>query len=142
MKVTGKVTTYVKEIRMLAKEANEAALAAIALQLEGQTKANIVANDQVDTGFMLNSVYSVTSRDSTYGDTMASGPMQNVSGEYVERKMAPEVKVGPGEGAVAVGAEYAVFQEAKKSFLLRAAEQVAQQVGAIVEPIYAEVVHD
>ena len=137
-----KVTTYLKEIKLIAKNANAQALQALALQIEGQTKVNIVENDQVDTGFMLNSVYSVGPNGSTYGDTDASGTTLSPINGYVERNIAPEVKVDDGGAAVAVGAEYAVYQEAKQSFLLRAAETVAQQAGATVEPVFQEYVHD
>lgn len=37
-----------------------------ALDLEGNVKKHIVANGQVDTGFMLNSTYTVTMQRSTY----------------------------------------------------------------------------
>jgi len=64
----------------------------------GHVKAQIVANDQVDTGFMLNSPYVVTSDSSTYK-----------SGE----KALPEVPrpTSETEAIVAVAAEYAIHQE-------------------------------
>jgi hypothetical protein len=116
------------QVKALAKAATNAAIAALAFQIEGQTKANIVANNQVDTGFMLNSVYSVTPGGSTYGETGSGN---------AERTIAPEVSVNEG-AAVAVGAEYAAFQEAKKSFLIRAVETVATQAEAICGPIFKE----
>ena len=136
------VKTYLKEIRVIAKDATAQVLNALALQIEGQTKANIVENNQVDTGFMLNSVYSVTPVGSTYGDTNPSGTELSPINGYVERTIAPEVKVADGGAAVAVGADYAVYQEAKQSFLLRAAETVAQQAGAVCEPVFKEYVRD
>lgn len=67
-----------------------------ALDAEGNIKAHIVANDQVDTGFMLGSVYVVTSDFSDY----SGGP-----------RALPEVAAPTDEqtACVAVAAEYAVF---------------------------------
>ena len=134
-----KVTTYLKEIKVTAKGATARALQALALQIEAQTKVNITENDQVDTGFMLNSVYTIFEGGSTYGQTDASGPRLDRMAEIVERRIAPEAGLEEGAlAAVCVGAEYAVFQEARHSFLQRAAESVASQAGAICEPVFAE----
>jgi hypothetical protein len=134
-----KVTTYLKEIKVRVKNGSTKALQQLALQIEGQTKANITANNQVDTGFMLNSVYTIFEGSSTYGNTDASGTKLDRMAEFVERKIAPEESLeGDAVAAVCVGAEYAVFQEARQSFLQTAAEQVATQAGAICEPVFEE----
>lgn len=65
--------------------------------LEGHIKANIVANDQIDTGFMLNSPYVVTKESSTYkGGEKALAEVARPTSET--------------EAIVAVAAEYAVHQ--------------------------------
>lgn len=81
-----------------------AALPAITAQIVRQTaldgqanvKAQIQANDQIETGFMLNSVYTVTSEGSTY--------------QGGERAL-PEVDkpATDQEAYFAVAAEYSVF---------------------------------
>lgn len=92
-----------------------------ALLIEGQAKANIVNNGQVDTGFMLNSTYSVTSGANSH--SAGSHP------ERPDRKAAPAQT--PGAGAVVgVAAEYALWQELEQSFLFRAAEDVASGMQA------------
>ena len=42
-----------------------------AFDIQAAAQANITTNDQIDTGFMKNSVYVVTNKDSTYGDVGA-----------------------------------------------------------------------
>lgn len=68
-----------------------------AFDIQANIQAQIQANGQVDTGFMLNSVYVVTSKESTYK-----------GGE----KALPEVE-SPGDDAtayIAVAANYGVYQ--------------------------------
>lgn len=118
-----KMDWYGERVELQLSQAARDALMAIGFQVEGQTKANIVANGQVDTGFMLNSVYTVGDGSDTYGQAARSA-----NSKSSEARMAPPV-MPPEDGvAVAVGAEYAVFQEIKNSFLYRAVEQVAGEV--------------
>jgi len=69
-----------------------------AMDAKANIQSNIRNNDQVDTGFMLGSVYVVTSEGSDYQ-----------GGE----KALPEVAGPPDDqtAMVAVGASYAIFQE-------------------------------
>ena len=68
-----------------------------AFDLKANIQGNIQANGQVDTGFMLNSAYVVTSRESTY-----------TGGE----KALPEIGRPPDDQTAyaAVAAEYAEYQ--------------------------------
>jgi hypothetical protein len=131
-----KVTFYLDKVLVKVGEAAEQSLLAIAHQIEGQAKANIVANDQVDTGFMLNAVYVTAEGESNYGEAQGAASARNTDAE-----MAPEEQVKPGQVAVVAGANYAIYQEAQQSFLFRAGEQVAGSVaGAIVEKVGREVI--
>jgi hypothetical protein len=68
-----------------------------AIDLQANIQGRIRANGQVDTGFMVNSVYSVTSDNSTYqGGVDALPPVA-----------APS---SPTEAYVAVAAKYGVYQ--------------------------------
>ncbi len=118
------VVFYLDKILVKVEEAGKQSLEAIAHQIEGQAKANVVANDQVDTGFMLNAIYVTSGPGTDYSQAKGG------SG-----RMAPEVDAGEDKVAVVAGAEYSIFQEARNSFLFRAAEQV----GGIVEKIGREV---
>jgi hypothetical protein len=138
MSVDADVKLYLDHVKVVVEQATVKALVALAMQIEGQAKICIVENDQVDTGFMLNSVYTIERSGSGYGAATSAALARNQ-----DARMAPEERL-PGDAAagVIVGAEYAVFQEVRNSFLHRAAEQVARQAGGICEPVYREAVHD
>lgn len=142
------VVFYLDKILVKVEEAAKQSLEAIAHQIEGQAKANVVANDQVDTGFMNNAIYVVTPDHNSYNNTWSSGRYaqnpQKHGGQSgrPKRKLSPMVDVKQNQAAVVAGAEYAIFQETKKSFLFRAAEQVGPQVGGIVEKVGRKVLVD
>lgn len=106
----------------------------LALQVEAHAKQNIVDNDQVDTGFMLNTVYSVFPGGDTFGQTSPAGEYQNKAGQMVRRQSLPPSPLPRQvQAAVAVGAEYAIFQELANSFLYKALEQTAGETGSIIK---------
>lgn len=126
-------------------ETIKAIAAAAALQIEGQTKLNINQQESaghqglIDTGFYVNSVYSVTEEEDSYGHTNPSGQYRNREGEMVTREIAPKTGL-PNDAlaAVAIGASYAIYLENKHQVLYRAAETVAKQAGKIIEPVAKE----
>lgn len=119
----GKTKFYTREVLVKVANVSREALGAVAIQLEAQTKVNITANNQVDTGFMLNSVYAVMEDGSTYSQAAGQARAQ-----AADREMAPERELpSDAMAGVGVGAEYAVFQEARTSFLYRAAQMVREQ---------------
>lgn len=125
-----KVDWYGKDVMLAVDEMSQEALLEIALRVEERAKGNIVANDQVDTGFMLNSGYTVSAMgQSTYGEA------RQAENRNPKARLMPEVRLGEALAAVAFGAEYAVYQEMLKSFLYRAAEQVANEAGGIIEEV-------
>lgn len=128
----GEVTWYGKEVALLLEKATRVGLAQLAAEVDGLAKQNIVANGQVDTAFMLNSVYFVTHDESTYADD--SGAHINNAGNFVERQMAPEAPL-PDEydALVCVGANYAIFQEEKQPFLYPALVQAQAIAGGVIE---------
>lgn len=133
--MVAKTKFYLEQVKVKVEEASDLLAEEIAFALEGQAKANIVANDQVDTGFMLNSVYAVTRGGSGYGQARSEAKGKNPDAE-----MAPEARLeNDAAAAVAVGAEYAINQEERKSFLYAAAEQIASQVGGMAEKVGREV---
>lgn len=68
----------------------------IALDAEAGYKELIQANGQIDTGNMLNSCYSVTSKGSTYQDS----PLNT----------APPALPGPRSAYAGIAADYAAYQ--------------------------------
>jgi len=125
------------------KKAGEEMADKVALQIEAQTKVNIQQNGQIDTGFMLNSTYTVSKKRNTYGKTNPNGEYVSQEGDLVKREIAPAVRL-PSDAlaAVSVGAEYAVYQEVKKPFLYPAVKTVAGQVGGKAQKIFKEALRD
>lgn len=105
-------------------------LTAAARQVEALTKAKINELDLIDTGFMVNTVYSVTAKNgsSTAGNTWAEGFYPNREGQSVERHKAPEMKPNKGEAIVHVAAEYFMDWELRYSILYGALQEVAGQL--------------
>lgn len=104
--------------RLILNQAMPEMIAAAALLVEGQTKVNINQNGQVDTGFMVNSVYAVGPGVNTYGPAAVPGKLAN--GAAVPT---------PAGAVVGVAAEYAIYQEERLPFLYPALETVAGRMG-------------
>jgi hypothetical protein len=141
----GKVKMYLDHVKLRMRESAEHGLVAVAHQLEGAAKVQIVDNDQVDTGFMLNSVYVQSDHVSTYHKIWTSGaPLLDKRGKVSHPKAAPRAQLNPSLGSVAVvvGAVYAIYQEILRPFLRPAAQLVATQVKGIVEPVFKRYNHD
>ena len=132
--VKAKVNMHLAHVMLRVEGATDEALHAIALQVEGTAKRNVVSNDQIDTGFMLNSIYSASSKGSTFGETWAGPP----------GKKAPKLRLPRlfSAAAVHVSAVYAIYQEMMNSFLRTAAQEVAGQVKGIAESVYRRALHD
>ena len=129
----GRLTWRKREVMLVVKNATAAGMDRLALRVESEAKQNIVANDQVDTGFMLNTVYHVSRLSNSYPATDAPGTKTGrKSGQQREVDKAPQATL-PAKylALVAVGAEYAIYQELQRSFLYLALVQVAGDAGAI-----------
>lgn len=145
------INWYGDRVAARVRSAQRQFIRAVALQVEGQTKVNIAANNQVDTGFMLNSVYSVWSGASgdvavtRYARAFASSDkvVRKALSKELRRKarkqwrvmaiagrmMAPaRLPADDMSAIVGVGASYALYQEERHSFLLAAIRTVANQL--------------
>ncbi|MCA9936194.1 MAG: hypothetical protein H6662_15615 [Ardenticatenaceae bacterium] len=129
-----KVDWFGEDVMLKVVSATRQAIEATAIRVVGQTEINITANNQVDTGFMRNSVYFATKDDSTYEDADTDGAYVNLQGDLVERSLAPEAPL-PAEydALVCIGADYAIFQEMANSFLYPALQQVRGEVKGILQ---------
>lgn len=129
-----KVNMHLDHVMLRVEGATDEVLHAVALQVEGTAKRNVVSNDQIDTGFMLNSIYTESQEGSTFGETWA-GPLG---------KKAPKLRLPRlfSAAAVHVSAVYAIYQEMMNSFLRTAAQEVAGQVKGIAESVYRRALHD
>jgi len=144
----GEYISYLDEVRVTIKDATEEVLQAVAFQIEAYAKVNIQANGQIDTGFMLNSVYVVHRQSSGFGAAKSVAQSKTISrktGETVDKSkaMSPEYQLEPKfAAAVIVGANYAIYQELGQPFLFPAGEQAARDAGGVAEQIYRERVND
>jgi putative intracellular protease/amidase len=131
----GKVDWYAEDVILKLEQTTRRGLEALAAYIEGQAKIQIVENDQVDTGFMVNSVYhAAADAGSTYAAANGTGEYVNKAGESVNRELAPEADL-PAEydALVCVGANYAIYQEMAQPFLYPALLRGAAAAKAIIE---------
>lgn len=141
----GKLAWYGRQVEAIIDKATPKALARVAFQVEGQAKVNARDNGQLDTSFMINSTYSVTEEgpffDGSPGTGSPSGQYaSSKSGRPAPRRRNEAVPTPPrGGAAVHAAAEYAAYQEMRKSWLYQALEQVVPAVKGIVEGLLAEV---
>lgn len=147
----GEFRSYLDHVRLTIENATEEALRQAAFQIVAHAQVNVQTNAQIDTGFMLNAIYAVTRQDSGYAAAKSQAEQHLTSrktGQPVDKSgsMAPERS--PEEGGedvlaiVVAGANYSIYQEQQNSFLYRAAEQAAGEVGGTAEAIYQDQVRD
>jgi len=131
---SGEVFWYGEELMLEVDRLTREGIEALAFVIEGYIKANILANDQVDTGFMLNTVYAVTPSGSGYTAAWQSGQYTDKAGGAVPRQIAPEAALPPEYDAlVAVGADYALFQEFQKPFIFPAFLRAAAEAEGVLK---------
>lgn len=138
------VDFYIDHVKVVLEGATMEALKALAYRIVERAQLNIRDNDQIDTGFMVNSIYPVWKDGSDYDRAQAAAGQKTRSartGKQVshEQDFAPE----PGmpedaDAGVVVGASYAIYQEVLKPFLYPAAEKAAAEFGATAEEIYRQ----
>jgi hypothetical protein len=134
----GEVDWYSEQVILKLDDVTRRGLEAVAARIDALTKLNIVANDQVDTGFMVNSVYFATAEESSYLE-VETGTFIDKNGRFVERELAPEADLpGDYEALVCVGANYAIYQEMAQAFLYPALVQAAAEAGGIIEKVAKE----
>ena len=121
--MAGNVKWHGQRVRAEIKGATEASIAKLAFGIEAGAKQRITDNQQIDTGFMRNSVYTVTQASGARGGTN--------SGAYggQKRESAPMVPLGDADAIVGVGAVYAIYNEVRRSFLRAAFEQEIAHAG-------------
>ena len=119
-----------KHIKMIVRGATDKLLNEIAVTGQGYTRVNIRDNGQIDTGFMINSVFVVTPKTDDYYDASVNAHERNEDVSMGERP-----RIGENEAVIGVGAEYAIYQEAANSFLWKAAEQLRDRFPQIVRTV-------
>jgi hypothetical protein len=138
------VKLYLDEMMTKVNDATEALLSKLALRTEERTKMNIRTNGQIDTGFMVNSIYTITSKGSGYANAASAvnNTHSSKTGREVDhsKDMADAATLDePLSSAVVVGANYAVFNEARKAFLYPAASDASREFGLEAVATFKEV---
>lgn len=120
--------------RVLARldHAGDELLRRYGFQTLGRAQQNIVANDQVDTGAMLNSGFVVAPDANTYDEARSMAESANPG------STTPPIPGKPKTVIVAFSVRYALYQEKHKSFLYRAAIDEAQRFGGTVRVVGSE----
>lgn len=132
---------YDKKVNLVIERKTGQSLTNVALRIEERTKVNINqapgASGQglIDTGFLLNSTYVVSPNKNTYDQANQTGTYKNRAGEDVQRNLVPRQKLKPGFAMVlvAVGADYAIYQEIEHSFFYRAIEETSKELKGLIE---------
>ncbi len=134
---------YPDHVKVALEKPTEEVLKMLAYRIIEGAQLNIRSNDQIDTGFMVNSIYPVWGDGSGYNEARHAAESQTTDkdGRAVDHEgdMAPERSLEQGAAAgVVVGASYAIYQEGLKAFLFPAAERAAAEFGAEAEKIYRQ----
>lgn len=127
--MSGNVKWYGQRVKGEVKAATQAAILKLAFDIEAGTKAQITDNQQIDTGFMRNSTYTVTKDHGVRG-----GAGSGVNG----RQAASPAPLGDSDAVVGVGAVYAVYNEVKRSFLRVAFERVIGAAGGTFQRTFKD----
>jgi hypothetical protein len=138
------VKFYIDHVKVTVDKATDEVLKMLAYRIVEGTQLNIRSNDQIDTGFLINSVYPIWKDGSGYADAKAEAEQRTTGkdGRHVDHSddMAPEPSLpGDASAGVVVGANYAIYNEVRIPFLYPAAQAAAAEFGGEAEQIYREV---
>ena len=111
------------------KVKTEAMLNKAAKRIETRTKEGINELNLIDTGFMINSVYSATEKRSGYSRTYDTGRYEDREENMVHRERSEEIVPNEGEAIVHVAAEYFMDWELRYSILYNALVAAASEFG-------------
>lgn len=120
----------VVDVAALCETAKTAILNDIAAQAEAYAKRNIIQNDSVDTGFMANATYGITTKSN--GVAPESQTLKDRQGNVVTRRSDGLDGTDKDTSAVGCGANYAIFVELTAPFIGPAGIQVEDDIPAII----------
>jgi hypothetical protein len=131
------IKMYLDHVEVTVEEASEEVLKQLALRIVERTQLNIRENDQIDTGFMVNSTYPIWKDGSGFEEAQAEASAKAPDREMINEPLEAEASAG-----VVVGANYAIYQENLQPFLYPASEAAAAEFGGEAEKIFREVLPD
>ena len=138
---------YRDHVEVVVEDATEEVIKKLAMRITERAQLNIRSNDQIDTGFMVNSVYPIWRGGSDYHAARLEAEQHSTGkdGRHVDHSgdMAPEARLrSDAMGGVVVGANYAIYQEARNAFLYPAGEAAAREFGGEATQIYRQAMPD
>lgn len=142
------VVTYLDHVMLTIDEiTNERAVPMLAMRVQERTQMNIRSNDQIDTGFMVNAIYSIFPDKSNYSEVRrdALANSTDKAGKRVDHSesMASEVHMRRDYSAgVIVAAIYAIYQENQNPFMAPAAEAAAAEMDTEISKVYKKFTKD
>ena len=132
---TVKVTIYRDDVMAAVGSVKRASMKDIALAAQAEARRNIERNKQIDTRFLLNSIYAIWRDGDTYNDTWPTGRYYSSKrrNQRLRREVAARIGLPPGvDATVASAAPYAIYPESDRSFLYAAVQQILSAVDQIV----------
>ena len=142
------IELHLDHVKIELEKATDEVLKQLSLRVVERTQLNIRQNDQIDTGFMVNSIYPIFEGGDGYIEAKNQATARTHSSKTGRRvdqsgKMAPRQSLPQDASAgVVVGANYTIYQEAANPFLYPAAQAAAREFGGEAEAIYKEVLPD
>jgi hypothetical protein len=134
------VNWYGERVKVVIKGLEARMLTRVAMIGADKAAINIRNNGQVDTGFMMGTVYGKGPTASGYANTKKSGEYKWQEAKHggkpgtVYLEAADEVNLPDDETAVIhCAAEYAIYQEMRMPFMYPALQAVIKEFGGIVE---------
>jgi len=117
------VKFYIRDLKLAVGKLSDELIRKLAFDIQAHAQIEV----PVDIGFLKNSIYTVTKRDSGHAAALAGA-----SGRAPDRIMAPSPALGDADAAVVAGASYAFWVEIKyKPYLYPAVEAVARKGGNV-----------
>lgn len=124
-----RVNWYANDVMMVVDEANDDLVTRLAFAVEGEAKVNVQSNGQIDTGFMVNAIYSITPLANRRGQ--AEGGARGSA----DRELAPEPALEKSGAIVHGAALYTIYQEMRQAFMYPALEKVKGQTGGMIREV-------
>lgn len=144
---TVQVREYFDSFIATMQDATVEAARALAYRILEHAQANIRKNDQIDTGFMVNSGYVIWPDGSDYDAAKGAAENQTTgkdgkpvdhTGDMAEAFQLP----ADASAGVVFGAVYSVYQENINPFLYPAGQAAGAEFNATVEAVYKRFAKD
>lgn len=130
------INWYENDVLLAIEDITDELLTKLAFRGEELAKKQVQANGQIDTGFMVNTIYAVAPGGQSNTGWESGEYESRKTGELVQReRVTGELQLEPHQAAIHCAAEYAAYQETRASFLYKAVERLQQEAGGIIQEV-------